>query len=146
MEEFEPKKALYQICVAEKTTNKILYSNILSAWNETEAIQQTKIGSVIQNKGLTRNDVDFYIRSVGVLYEGEAFAEVLAETPSLTPDEIERLNIKESFGLSDLYGLTQAQLETYIDNNVTNLAEAKAFLKKLSAVVLWLVKQNKLDE
>jgi hypothetical protein len=52
----------------------------------------------------------------------------------------------EFYKLSALYGLTQAQLETYIDNNVTNLAEAKTFLKKLSAVVLWLVKQTKLDQ
>jgi len=53
---------------------------------------------------------------------------------------------KESYKLSALYGMTQAQLETYIDNNVTNLVQAKQFLKKLSAVVLWLVKQTKLDE
>lgn len=52
---------------------------------------------------------------------------------------------KEAYKLSQLYGMTQAQLETYIDNNVTNLAEAKTFLKKLSAVVLWLVKQTKLE-
>ena len=53
---------------------------------------------------------------------------------------------KAAFKLSQLYGLTQAQLENYIDNNVTNLANAKEFLKKLSAVVLYLVKQAKLDE
>lgn len=53
---------------------------------------------------------------------------------------------KESYKLSQLYGLTQAQLETYIDNKITNLAQAKEFLKKLSAVILWLVKQTKLDE
>lgn len=53
---------------------------------------------------------------------------------------------RESYKLSALYGLTQAQLETYIENNVTNLVEAKAFLKKLSAVVLWLVKQSRLNE
>jgi len=52
---------------------------------------------------------------------------------------------KESFKLSALYGLTQAQLETYIDTNVTTLATAKEYLKKLSAVVLWLVKYTKLD-
>lgn len=52
---------------------------------------------------------------------------------------------REAYKLSDLYDLTQAQLETYIENNVTSLAEAKEFLKKLSAVVLWLVKQSKLD-
>jgi len=52
---------------------------------------------------------------------------------------------KAAFKLSQLYGLTQEQLATYIDNNVTNLAAAKEFLKKLSAVTLWLVKQTKLD-
>jgi len=53
---------------------------------------------------------------------------------------------KEAYKLSQLYGLTQEQLENYIENNVTNLTQAKEFLKKLSAVVLWLVKQTKLDE
>ena len=52
---------------------------------------------------------------------------------------------KEAYKLSQLYGLTQEQLENYIDNNVTNLAQAKEFIKKLSAVVLWLVKQSKLE-
>lgn len=53
---------------------------------------------------------------------------------------------RESYKLSKLYGLTQEQLATYIENNVTNLVQAKEFLKKLSAVVLWLVKQSKLDD
>jgi len=53
---------------------------------------------------------------------------------------------KESYKLSQLYGLTQQQLENYINNNVTNLAQAKDFIKKLSAVVLWLVKQTRLDD
>ena len=53
---------------------------------------------------------------------------------------------KAAYKLSQLYGLTQQQLQDYIDNNVTNLAEAKNFIKKLSAVVLWLVKQTRLDE
>jgi len=51
---------------------------------------------------------------------------------------------QEAYKLSALYGLTQEQLETYIESNVTTLASAKEFLKKLSAVVLWLVKQAKL--
>lgn len=70
-----------------------------------------------------------------------------AQKHSLKPRIINRFNsLKDEYKQSALYGLTHAQLETYIDNNVTNLAEAKAFLKKLSAVVLCLVKQNKLDE
>ena len=55
-------------------------------------------------------------------------------------------NQKAAFKLSQYYGLTQAQLETYIENNITNLARAKEFLKELSAVILWLVKQTKLDQ
>ena len=52
---------------------------------------------------------------------------------------------KKSYKLSALYGMTQAELETHIDDNVTTLPEAKVYLKKLSAVVLWLVKQSRLD-
>ena len=46
----------------------------------------------------------------------------------------------EALKLSDLLTLTYAQLDTYIENNVSNLAEAKAYLKKLSKVVLAIVK------
>ena len=53
---------------------------------------------------------------------------------------------KEAYKLSQLYGLTHEELDTYIDNNVTNLAEAKEFIRKLAHVTLWLVKQTKLDE
>lgn len=52
---------------------------------------------------------------------------------------------RKSYKLSQLYGLTQTQLETYINNNVTTLATAREFLKKLGAVVLWLIKQSRLD-
>lgn len=53
---------------------------------------------------------------------------------------------KEAYKLSALANLTQAQLEAYIDTNVTTLANAKTYLKKLSAVVLYLVKQTRLDQ
>ena len=53
---------------------------------------------------------------------------------------------KEAYKLSQLYGLTHEQLDTYIDNNVTNLASAKEFVRKQAHVILWLVKQTKLDE
>jgi len=53
---------------------------------------------------------------------------------------------KEAYKLSQLYGLTHEQLDTYIDSNVTNLAEAKQFMRKMAHVILWLVKQTKLDE
>ena len=34
--------------------------------------------------------------------------------------------------------LTYNQIDTYIDNNVTDLASAKKFLKKLSKIVLYI--------
>ena len=42
--------------------------------------------------------------------------------------------------LNDLAGFSYIQLDTYIDNHVTNLSEAKTYLKKLSKVVLALIK------
>ena len=39
---------------------------------------------------------------------------------------------------SILQNLTYDQIDTYIDNNVTNLVSAKEYLKKLSKIVLFL--------
>ena len=64
-------------------------------------------------------------------------------------DEVVNINPnpqKEAYKLSQLYGLTQEQLENYIENNITTLPAAKDFLKKLSAVVLWLIKQTRMEE
>lgn len=41
---------------------------------------------------------------------------------------------------AELADLTVAQLDTYIDANVTDLASAKTYLKKLSKVVLGIIK------
>ena len=64
-------------------------------------------------------------------------------------DEVVSINPnpqKEAYKLSQLYGLTHEQLDTYIDNNVTDLPSAKEFLKKLAHAVLWLVKQTRLEQ
>ena len=56
--------------------------------------------------------------------------------------QIEALgNIKLSF----LNKLTPEKIDQYIDNNITNLASAKEFLKKLSKIVLYLCKFNNLQ-
>lgn len=58
------------------------------------------------------------------------------------PEELE-INYNAAIGAivdSNLGNLTYAQLDTYINNNVTNLKEAKAYLKKLSKVVLAILK------
>ena len=52
----------------------------------------------------------------------------------------ERRSANVDIGLSAISGMTYAQLDTYIENNVTNLIEAKEYLKKLSKVVLAIVK------
>jgi len=48
---------------------------------------------------------------------------------------------KSAIDLSAIAG-TYAQLDLYIDTNVTDLASAKAFLKKLSKVVLAMLKRQ----
>jgi len=53
---------------------------------------------------------------------------------------------KESYKLSQIYGLTHEQLDTYIDNNMTDLQSAREIMRKALHVILWLVKQTKLDE
>ena len=49
---------------------------------------------------------------------------------------------KALFEGSILYDVSYPQVDTYIDNNVTDLASAKEFLKKLGKIVLALLKFN----
>lgn len=60
------------------------------------------------------------------------------------PSEIESTYnaAKDAINLSEIAKLTYEQLDTYIDNNVTNLAGAKTYLKKLSKVMLAIVRRN----
>jgi len=50
-------------------------------------------------------------------------------------------NIKLSF----LNKATPEMIDNYIDNNVTDLNSAKAFLKKISKVLLYLLRHNNLQ-
>ena len=43
--------------------------------------------------------------------------------------------------LSDIAAMTYAQLDTYIDNNVTDLPSARAYLRKISRIVLAILKK-----
>ena len=63
------------------------------------------------------------------------------------PSEIESTHnaAKDAIKLSGMAELTYKQLDTYIDNNVTNLAEAKKYLKNLSKVVLAILKYKNVD-
>ncbi len=65
-----------------------------------------------------------------------------------TIDEIIVVDLPESeipdSTIRALYKMTFAQLDTYIDANVTTLAQARTFLKKLAKVVLILVKRERM--
>lgn len=49
---------------------------------------------------------------------------------------------KTLFEGSILYDISYSQVDTYINNNVTDLASAREFLKKLGKIVLDLLKFN----
>ena len=132
---------------------------IIQVWAEAQGITLPDAGiktpySVLEfdefyNRRLAQS---LFHNSQSILDEGEVPDKYHVDASGQLRDEFGDLVTidpnpqRESYRLSALYGLTQAQLETYIENNVTTLATAKDFLKKLSAVVLWLVKQTKLDE
>ncbi len=85
--EDSPRKSVFQITLTWKPTDRVLLSTQVIAYSESEAIEKVKVGSIINEFGLKREDVDFYIRASGILYEGDTFAAALAKTPELTTDE-----------------------------------------------------------
>ncbi|MDD5510856.1 MAG: hypothetical protein PHI12_08600 [Dehalococcoidales bacterium] len=87
MEIGEPRKSVFQITLSEKATDKILFSADVIDYSESAVIEKVKVGSIIKELGLKREDVDFYIKIVGHLYEGETFAEALSKKPELTAEE-----------------------------------------------------------
>ena len=54
----------------------------------------------------------------------------------LTPQEHE--DNLSAFKTSFIDGLTPAQIDTYIDNNVVDLASAREALKKIAKITLYL--------
>jgi len=55
------------------------------------------------------------------------------------------VDAKAQIVLSDLSNKTYAQVQTYIDNNVTDLASTKVVLKKMALVILALLKERDLS-
>jgi len=84
---YVPVKAIYHLWLAIKATGKIIYEATVIAYSSGEAIEKCKIGSVIKELKLRRDDVDFFIRIAGHLYEGDTFAVPLAQIPELTEGE-----------------------------------------------------------
>ena len=71
----------------------------------------------------------------------------LEENVEFEPSEVESQynEAKSTINLSEISSLTYNQLDTYIENNVTDLASAKIYLKKLSKVVLAMLKYQNLS-
>lgn len=90
-----------------------------------------------------------YVEVAGKVTKAKVLAaiqvEELEDDPEAwTPDgaATQYSDAKGKISLSGIAEMTYAELDTYIDNNVTNLAEAKTYLKKLSKVVLAMLKRQ----
>ena len=71
-----------------------------------------------------------------------AKAEREADTGNVAEAAAQYADAKAAQKLSGLATMSCAQLDAYIEANVTTLAAARAFLKKLGAVVLALLKER----
>ena len=93
-----------------------------------------------------------YVEIVGTVTEAKVLEAMRAENleadaEDWTPDEVATKleDSRAAIGLANIADMTYAELDTYIQDNVTNLAEAKQYLKKLSKVVLAMLKQQNLE-
>ena len=62
------------------------------------------------------------------------------------PDVLQKqTDAKAQFALSDLANKTYAQVQAYVETNVTDLASAKVVLKKMANIILALLKERDLS-
>ena len=62
------------------------------------------------------------------------------------PDVLQKqTDAKAQIALSDLANKTYAQVQAYVETNVTDLASAKVVLKKMANVILALLKERDLS-
>ena len=57
-------------------------------------------------------------------------------------NKVDELQGKQAEILAILQNISYNKVDNYIDSNVVDLPSARAFLKKLSKVVLWLVRRH----
>lgn len=88
-----------------------------------------------------------YVEVEGKVTKVKVLAAIKTEGLEDDPDEwtpdgaaTQYSDAKENIDLSGIKDITYAQLDTYINNHVTDMASAKAYLKKLSKVVLAMLK------
>lgn len=56
-------------------------------------------------------------------------------------NKVGKLKLKSEEIVAFLKDIPYSKVDAYIDENVTNLASAKTFLKKLTRVLLYLIKE-----
>ncbi|MBT7082336.1 MAG: hypothetical protein HN929_12900 [Chloroflexi bacterium] len=56
-----------------------------------------------------------------------------------------KADAKAQMALSDISNKTYAQVQTYVDDNVTSLATAKTVMKKMAVMTLALLKERDLS-
>jgi len=71
-----------------------------------------------------------------------ASAEDIADRLKEQSDEQDKLSIKADTFVQTFIAMTPAEVDSYIDVNVTNLASAKAVLNKLALMVLLLARRE----
>ncbi len=95
--------------------------------------------------GITRTIWEYdYVEVEGELTKSKitaAIQQVKSDVSAVVPDDVaaQYSNAQSELALSVIANKTYAQVDAYIDANVTDMASAKAYLKKLSRVVLALV-------
>lgn len=149
-EEYEPNKHKILTTYSDRTTGEMPEetSNVLSNYSIIEVEERYnpnwyKLYRVVGGRMILDLPDEFYINNSGQIVNADT-----SQVVNINPNPQ-----KESYKLSQLYGLTHAQLDTYIDNqlaSITDLASAKAIIgeliRKLAHIDLWLAKQNKWDE
>ena len=78
---------------------------------------------------------EFYINNAGQIVNNDT-----GQVVNVNPNPQ-----KEAYKLSQLYGLTHEQLDTLVDE-LSTMADYKEAFRKALHVILWLVKQTKLDK
>lgn len=129
-------------------TNTQPTTNFIQSAGKTQVLYNI-VSHVITDESGTRTVWDYdYVEIAGTvtkqkMIEALQKADAESDIASIIPDDIstQYQDSKSELTLSEISHITYAQLDTYIQNNITDLASAKTYLKKLSRVVLALVKK-----
>lgn len=104
--------------------------------------------TVEEPDGTSRKAYEYnYVVIIGKITKAKII-KALEDSKLETNEEFELNEIEATYNAalaainkSDITKLSYKQLDAYIDNNVTNLTSTKAFMKKLSKVVLAMIKR-----